>query len=114
MAETTNTPNPPLKKAVALRYDQLHSDAPQVVAAGKGTVAEKILEAAEKAGIHIQHDPDLVELLAQVDVGKEIPAELYQTVAEVLSFVYRMNNRHKEYMEEYMEQSRNSPHKRKG
>lgn len=83
------------KAAVAVRYDQQNDRAPQVVASGKGSIAENIIEAAKKAGIHIQQDPDLVELLAKVDIGQEIPIELYQTVAEVLAFVYRMNDKHK-------------------
>ena len=82
------------KKAVAIRYNQDDIGAPKVVATGSGTVAEKIVELAREAGIHIQEDPDLVELLAKVDIGKEIPIELYQTVAEVLAFVYRMNKKH--------------------
>lgn len=84
------------KKAVALRYDEKAESAPQVVASGKGSVAENIVEVAKKAGIHIQQDPDLVELLAKIDIGQEIPIELYQTVAEILAFVYQMNNKHKE------------------
>ncbi len=83
------------KTAVAVRYNQQKNSAPEVVASGKGTVAENIIEVAKEAGIHIQQDPDLVELLAKVDIGQEIPVELYQTVAEVLAFVYRMNNTHK-------------------
>lgn len=84
------------KTAVAIRYDEETGAAPQVVASGKGSIAEKIIEVAEEAGIHIQQDPDLVELLAKVDIGKEIPIELYQTVAEVLAFVYRINKKHQE------------------
>ncbi len=83
------------KTAVAVRYDQEKRSAPEVVASGKGAVAENIIKAGEEAGIHIQQDPDLVELLAKVDIGQEIPVELYQTVAEVLAFVYRINNKHK-------------------
>ena len=83
----------PPKKAVAIRYDEAKAAAPKIVAGGQGTIAEKIIETARKAGVHIQEDPDLVELLAKIDVGREIPLELYQTVAEVLAFVYRMNNK---------------------
>ncbi len=83
------------KTAVAVRYDEKSHSAPEVVASGKGAVAENIIKTAAEAGIHIQQDPDLVELLAKVDIGREIPVELYQTVAEVLAFVYRINNKHK-------------------
>ena len=84
------------KKAVAILYEDGDNAAPKVVASGKGTIAEKIIETALEAGIHIQQDANLVELLAKVDVGEDIPVELYQTVAEVLAFVYKVNNRFKD------------------
>jgi flagellar biosynthesis protein len=84
------------KQAVALIYDEKASGrAPRVVASGKGFLAEKIIETAREAGIHIHEDPNLIELLAKVPVGDEIPVALYQTVAEVLAFVYRVNERFK-------------------
>jgi flagellar biosynthesis protein len=85
-----------ISKAVAILYDENKGSAPQVVASGQGIIAEKIISTAEEAGIHIQEDPDLVELLAKVPLGDEIPVELYQTVAEVLAFVYQVNNKYKE------------------
>ena len=84
------------KKAIAILYEDGDGTAPKVVASGKGTIAEKIIETAQEAGIHIQQDANLVELLAKVDVGEEIPVELYQTVAEVLAFVYKVNNKFKD------------------
>ncbi len=86
------------RKAVAILYDENESAAPKIVASGKGLIAEKIIATAKEAGIHIQQDPDLVELLAKVDIGEEIPLELYQTVAEVLAFVYKVNERFKTKM----------------
>ena len=86
------------KKAIAILYDDSPDSAPKVIASGKGSIAQKIIETAEEAGIHIQQDPNLVEMLAKVDVGEEIPVELYQTVAEVLAFVYKVNNRFKDKM----------------
>ncbi len=83
-------------KAVALLYDKKTADAPRVVAGGKGLVARKIIETAREAGVHIHEDPDLVELLSKVPLGQEIPVELYQTIAEVLAFVYRVNEQFKE------------------
>jgi flagellar biosynthesis protein len=85
-------------KAIAILYDESEGSAPKVIASGKGVIAEKIISTAEEAGIHIQQDPNLVELLAQVDIGEEIPVELYQTVAEVLAFVYRVNEKFKDKM----------------
>ena len=86
----------PPDKAVAILYNDAESAAPKVVASGKGLMAEKIIATAREAGIHIREDANLVELLAKVPLGSEIPTELYQTVAEVLAFVYRMNERLKE------------------
>jgi flagellar biosynthesis protein len=80
-------------KAIAILYDENDSAAPKVVASGKGVIADKIIAAAREAGIHIQEDANLVGLLAKVPIGAEIPTELYQTVAEVLAFVYRVNER---------------------
>ena len=94
--ESTSRP----KRAVAILYEDSEKSAPKVVASGKGTIAEKIIETAQEAGIHIQQDANLIELLAKVDVGEEIPVELYQTVAEVLAFVYKVNNRFKDKIEE--------------
>lgn len=84
------------KKAVAILYDTDGGAAPKVVAGGQGHIAEKIIASALEAGIHIEKDANLVELLAKVEIGAEIPVELYQTVAEVLAFVYRVDRRFKE------------------
>lgn len=85
-------------KAVALLYDEERGAAPQVIASGQGKIAEKIIETAKEAGVHVQEDPDLIELLVKVPIGDEIPVELYQTVAEVLAFVYQVNKKYKEKM----------------
>lgn len=85
-----------INKAVAIVYDEKESSAPKVVASGKGVVAEKIIATAREAGIHIQEDANLVEILAKIPIGQEIPVEIYQTVAEVLAFVYQVNNKFKE------------------
>ncbi len=84
-------PESGIKKAVALRYDRKTDDAPTVAASGKGAVADRILDVALEAGIPVQQDPDLVEVLARVPVGDEIPVALYQAVAEILAFVYALN-----------------------
>lgn len=82
-----------IKKAVALKYHREKDNAPRVTAKGTGIIAEKILELAEKEGIPISEDPDLVTALAQLDFYDEIPAELYHAVAEILAFAYRLNNK---------------------
>lgn len=78
------------KKAVALRYDREKERAPRVTAAGKGYVAERIIEIAEAHGIVIREDRELVELLSRIELYDVIPVELYQVVAEVLAFVYHL------------------------
>jgi len=79
------------KSAISLRYDSFTSTAPKVTAKGKGLVAENIIALAHEHNIPVQQDPDLVEVLSQVDVDQEIPPAVYQVVAELLAFVYKMN-----------------------
>ena len=77
------------KRAVALKYSPEQMAAPSVVAKGSGTIAEAILARAQEAGVPIQEDAALVEVLSKLDLDQQIPAELYGLVAELLSFVYR-------------------------
>jgi len=83
------------KKAVALRYDPLKDPAPRVVGKGQGLVAERILQIARDNNIPIHEDPDLVEVLAALELGRLIPEELYAAMAEILAFLYRLNHRAK-------------------
>ena len=80
------------KKAAALRYDRGQDRAPKVVARGRGKIAEKIVALANEHNIPLVQDHNLVQMLEALDVDTEIPTELYQAVAEVLVFVYRLNN----------------------
>ncbi|AEG60676.1 EscU/YscU/HrcU family type III secretion system export apparatus switch protein [Desulforamulus ruminis] len=80
-----------VRKAVALQYDQEIDTAPRVVAAGKGYLAEKMLQIAQEKAVPVYKDPVLVEMLAHLDLGAEIPPELYNIVAEVLVFVYSLD-----------------------
>ena len=82
-------------EAVALEYQPLGGQAPRVVAKGKGSVAERILELARKAGVPIKEDPVLLSLLSHLNVDQEIPPEAYRVVAELLAFIYRVHHRHK-------------------
>ena len=84
----------PTEYAVALRYRSGKDRAPCVVAKGRGTVAERIRELARKAGIPILVEPPLCRMLHKlVPEGREIPAQLYHSVAEVLAYVYRLRGR---------------------
>jgi flagellar biosynthesis protein len=77
--------------AVALHYDR--TGAPRVVAKGKGTLGEKIIEVARANNIPIEENEVLAGALSNVELGDEIPAELYKAVAEVLIFVLRLSGR---------------------
>ena len=77
--------------AVALHYDR--TGAPRVVAKGKGTLGEKIIEVAKANDIPIEENEVLAGALSNVELGDEIPAELYKAVAEVLIFVLRLSGR---------------------
>jgi flagellar biosynthesis protein len=81
------------KSAIAVHYDKVKDNAPRVVAKGKGSIADKIIELAEQNNIPIHEDPDLIEVLSKLDLGQEIPPELYKLIAEVLVYVYRSNNK---------------------
>ena len=80
-------------KAVALRYDKQEDHAPRVVAKGKGYLAEKIIGVAREHDIPLYKDKNLVQVLEALDLETEIPPELYRAVAEVLAFIYRLNNK---------------------
>jgi flagellar biosynthesis protein len=74
------------EQAVALKYSG--KGAPKVTAKGSGLLAEEIIALAKENGIPVQGDPALVGLLAQIDLGEEIPEHLYIVVAEILAFAY--------------------------
>jgi flagellar biosynthesis protein len=78
--------------AISLKYSGGSNHAPKVTAKGQGWVAEKIIAMAEQQNIPIKKDKDLVALLEKVDVGREIPESLYKLVAELLAWVYQLNN----------------------
>ncbi|MBV5308616.1 MAG: EscU/YscU/HrcU family type III secretion system export apparatus switch protein [Chromatium okenii] len=75
-------------KAVALQWDR--RNAPRVTAIGKGYTAAEIMRVAEEEGIPLQSNPVLVEALAQIPLGNEIPQSLYVAVAEVLTFIFML------------------------
>lgn len=83
------------KKAVALKYDKKVHAAPHLAAKGAGLVAEKIIALAQDAGIPIKEDSDLIEVLYGLELNQEIPPETYLVVAEILSWVYRVNKKKK-------------------
>ena len=82
-----------VKKAAVVKYDRIKDLAPKVTAKGHGKVAEKIIALAESHQIPLVEDRNLVQLLDALEIDTEIPPELYQAVAEVLVFIYRLNAR---------------------
>jgi len=80
------------KKAAALKYER-GKGAPRVVAKGEGKLAERIVELAKEAGVPVLEDEGLVEFLMEVEVGEEIPPELYRAVARILAYVYKITGR---------------------
>lgn len=74
--------------AVALQYNLNQDQAPKVIAKGRGNLAQKIIQIAEENDIYIEEDQDLIEILLQLELNEEIPEELYEVVAEILSFVF--------------------------
>jgi flagellar biosynthesis protein len=81
------------KKAAALKYRYGKDPAPRVVAKGSGWLAEKIIQTAKEHNIPLQEDPNLIEILSTLDLYEEIPPALYEAVAEILVFIYQMNNK---------------------
>jgi len=75
-------------EAVALRYAS-GAPAPQVVAKGRGMIAQTIIERAREHGVYVHQSPELVSLLMQVDLDERIPPHLYVAVAELLAWLYR-------------------------
>jgi flagellar biosynthesis protein len=81
----TDAPKPRL--AVALRYEKPR--APRVVATGRGALGQKIIDTAIESGVPVEHNPELAEALAKVELEAEIPENLYRAVAQVLAFILR-------------------------
>ncbi|MBQ7707624.1 MAG: EscU/YscU/HrcU family type III secretion system export apparatus switch protein [Lachnospiraceae bacterium] len=89
-SKSNSTKQEPKKKAVALMYEP-GSQAPQVVASGKGLVAEKIIETAKQSDVPLYKDTNLADTLLNLDIGDCIPPELYGVVAEILVYVDKMD-----------------------
>lgn len=82
--------------ASAIKYDGKKDQAPRVTARGRGFMAEKIIELARKHKVPIKEDPALAQILSRLDIDEQIPPELYKAIAEILAFVYSLNERYRE------------------
>lgn len=80
--------------AVALRYNSQKDNAPVIVAAGYGETADKIIEIADKNGIKVFRDDTTATLLTMLGVGQEIPAELYQIIAQIYTEIVKQSAQH--------------------
>ena len=79
----------PDKRATALRYTG--TGAPEVVATGAGALAERIVARAREAGVPVREDDPLAQALAGLDLGQEVPEELWIAVAETLAWAYSLD-----------------------
>ena len=85
------------REAAALKYSPEKGGAPEVVALGRGEVAEKIIEKAKETNIPVYQDAELAHALNFLKVGDEIPKELYEVVAQVLVFVSSLDDMYIEH-----------------
>jgi flagellar biosynthesis protein len=81
----------PVPAAAALKYDPVGDEAPELVASGRGLVAEEIVRVAKEHGVPLHEDAQLVEALSRLQLTETIPRELYVVVAEVLAYVFRID-----------------------
>jgi len=86
-----NNSSPQRSQAVALHYSG--RGAPRVIAKGSGAVADNIITTARAHGVPLDEDPALASALSRVDLGREIPRELYVAVAQVLAFAWGINKK---------------------
>ena len=97
-----------IQKAVALQQDITKDKAPKITAKGKGETASNIIKIAKENKIPIKKDEDLIELLSQIDIDKEIPGSMYKAVAEIFSFIYDLSNNKNEIDNQLKEKSSNN------
>ena len=93
-------------RAAAISYDPDEHNAPVLAAFGQGYVAEKILAAAKESGVPVVPDPSLASMLSRISVGDEIPPELYEVVAKVLTFVSEVDRSYGERLRERQARAR--------
>lgn len=79
------------KLAIALRFDPEKDTAPRIVAAGKGEIAEEIISLAEEKDVPVYQDGNLARDLSGYEVGAIVPGALYEVIAEMLIFLYELN-----------------------
>ena len=89
-------PEVPINVAVALHWDG--KSAPRVTAKGRGETAERIVELARKHNVPIDQEPALIEVLAEVELGTQIPDKLFVAIAQVIAFAYTVRGQMPEHL----------------
>ncbi len=79
-------PKPPYSQAVALEYGR--HKAPVITAKGDDELARRIVSEAKRQGVYVAEDPRLLAMLSRLDVGQEIPEDMFTAVAVILAWVY--------------------------
>ncbi|MBL8640379.1 MAG: EscU/YscU/HrcU family type III secretion system export apparatus switch protein [Alphaproteobacteria bacterium] len=85
-------PRPKSPTAVAVHFNPDKDEAPRIIAAGRGKIAEEILKLAFENDVRVREDGALAEMLAKIELESPVPSEAFMAVAEILSYVYRANN----------------------
>ena len=88
-------PSEDINRAIALKYDG--ENAPKITAKGNDEIARRIFELARENNVPMHEDADLAALLSRLDIGDEIPRELYIAVAEVIAFAYMISSKAPDY-----------------
>ena len=92
-APAEDVPKGQEQRAVAIKYDVKKDRAPRVTAKGRSLVADRILAEAKKNGVPVYQNKSLVNMLMALEIDREIPPELYRTIAEILAYVYRIDKK---------------------
>jgi flagellar biosynthesis protein len=95
----TNNPKPKdkVKIAAALKYDQSSNEAPRLVAKAEGPLARTLEDIAEKSGISVEKNPALAESLVSLQIGAEIPENLYRSTAAVFALLWQADRKIKDH-----------------
>lgn len=95
-----------IKEAAALKYSPEKGRAPEIVALGKGEIAEKIIEKALESDVPLYEDATLAHTLNYLQIGDEIPEELYEVVAQIMVFVSQLDSSYEQKWDRVYEQKR--------
>jgi len=90
--KNNNPPETKVTKAAALKYDG--DNTPKLVAKGEGVLAQEIVSIAEQNQVHVHYDPLLLDVLTRLELGDEIPEDLYLAVAKIIAFAYFLQGKH--------------------